>query len=80
MIRFANKFDIQDIIRLMKQYAETSDIALKANPLNWSKTYIENILTEIIAGKGFVLIDEKKTGILVAIKSPIFWIENSIND
>lgn len=78
MIRLANKFDIQDIIRLMKQYAETSDIALKANPLNWSKTYIENILTEIIAGKGFVLIDENKTGILVAIKSPIFWIENSI--
>lgn len=62
----------------MKQYAENSEIALAANPMNWSKTFIENILTEIIAGRGFVLIDENKTGILIAIKSPIFWIENSI--
>lgn len=78
MIRQANKFDIQDIIRLMKEYAESSDIAMAATPMNWSKTYIEAILSNIIAGQGFILIDDKKTGILVAIKSQIFWIENSL--
>jgi len=76
MIRLANKFDIDDIVRLLKEFAIESNNPLTLNPLKWSKTYVENVLTNILAGRGFVLIDDEKTGILIAIKSQCFWIEN----
>lgn len=76
MIRQANKYDLQDIIRLLKEFAITSDNAMTNFPLKWSKTYIEGVLASILAGKGFILIDEQKTGILVAVRNPCFWIEN----
>ena len=74
MIRFANKYDIQDIIKLLKDFAITSDNAMTGQPLLWSKTYIEGVLASVLAGKGFVLIDDKKSGILVAVRNPCFWI------
>ena len=46
------------------------------NPLTWSKTYIETILNALYAGRGFVLIDNDQTSILVAVKSQCFWNEN----
>ena len=75
MIRFANKFDNEDIIRLMKDFAIVSKSPLTNNPLLWSRTYIETILAQIYAGQGFVLIDEAKTGILIAVKTSCFWIK-----
>ena len=47
------------------------------NPLVWSKTYIEQILANLYAGHGFVLIDNEQTGILVAVKSPCFWLQDT---
>ena len=75
MIRTANKFDSDDVIRLIKEFAITSNSPLTSNPLLWSKTYIESILSEIFAGRGFILIDEAKTGILIAVKTSSFWIK-----
>lgn len=43
------------------------------NPMLWSKTYVENVLNALYAGRGFVLVDNEITGILVAFKSPAFW-------
>jgi hypothetical protein len=76
VIRLANKYDIEDIIRLLKEFAIQSDNVLTNDPTKWSKTYIEAILATILAGKGFCLIDEEKTGILIAVKTPTFWIDN----
>lgn len=78
MIRYANKFDLQDIIRLLKEFAEQSELANRFDPLKWSKTQIEAQLAAIFAGAGFILIDEKKTGLLVAVKSQPLWVPNSI--
>ena len=47
---------------------------MTGQPLLWSKTYIEGVLASVLAGKGFVLIDDKKSGILVAVRNPCFWI------
>jgi len=76
MIRLANKFDIDDIVRLLKDFAIESDNPLTLHPLKWSKTYVESVLASIIAGRGFCLIDDEKTGILIALKSQCFWVEN----
>lgn len=75
MIRLANKYDTEDIIGLIKDFAQTSNNPMTKEPLKWSRTYIEKILASIFAGRGFVLIDDKKTGILVAVKNQCFWID-----
>jgi hypothetical protein len=46
------------------------------NPLAWSRTYIEQILTILYAGRGFVLIDDEQTGILVAARTECFWLKD----
>ena len=77
MIRLANKYDNDKIIELLKDFAIKSDNPMTYNPLTWSKTYIEQILTNLYAGLGFVLIDDEQTGILVALKSPCFWLKDT---
>jgi hypothetical protein len=76
LIRFANKYDNDKIIDLLKDFAIQSDNPLTKNPLSWSKTYVETILTNLYAGKGFVLIDNEQTGILIAVKNQCFWNEH----
>ena len=75
MIRLANKYDTQDIIRLLKEFVITSDNSMTQDPMMWSKTYIEATLASIFAGKGFILIDDEKTGFLVAVRNQCFWLE-----
>ena len=78
MIRQANKYDIDKIVELLKDFAIQSNNQLKGSPLDWSKTYVTQIITNIMAGQGFILIDDKQTGILVAYKSHCFWNDKSI--
>jgi len=75
LIRFANKYDNNKIIELLKDFAIKSNNPMTNNPLVWSKTYIEQILFTLYAGRGFVLIDEEQTGILIAAKTECFWIK-----
>ena len=76
MIRFANKYDNDKIIELLKDFAIKSNNPLTNNPLAWSKTYVEQILATLYAGHGFVLIDDNQTGILVAARTPCFWLKD----
>jgi len=76
LIRFANKYDNNKIIELLKDFAIKSNNPLTNNPLAWSRTYIEQILTTLYAGRGFVLIDDEQTGILVAAKTECFWLKD----
>ena len=76
MIRFANKYDNDKIIELLKDFAIKSNNPMTYNPLAWSRTYIEQILATLYAGRGFVLIDNEQTGILVAAKIECFWLKD----
>jgi hypothetical protein len=75
VIRFANKYDNDKIIELLKDFAIKSNNPVTNNPLAWSKTYIEQILATLYAGHGFVLIDDKQTDILIAAKTQCFWLK-----
>lgn len=77
MIRQANKYDIDKIIDLIKDFAIQSNNPMAHDPLKWSKTYVMQLITNIIAGHGFILIDDKQTGILIAIKAPCLWCPNT---
>lgn len=76
MIRFANKYDNDKIIELLKDFAIKSNNPMTNNPLAWSKTYVEQVLATLYAGHGFVLIDDKQTGILVAARTQCFWLKD----
>ena len=78
MIRQANKYDIDKIIELLKDFAIQTESQLKGSPLDWSKTYVMQLITNIIAGQGFILIDDEQTGILIAFKNHCFWNDKSI--
>ena len=78
MIRQANKYDIDKILELLKDFAIKTESQLKGNPLDWSKTYVMQLITNIIAGQGFILIDDEQTGILIAYKNHCFWNDKSI--
>lgn len=74
MIRLANKFDLENIIEILKKYREDAPLSAmrKAN----NKEYIEKLISGIIAGAGFVLLAEKNKqiiGVLIAAKFPNVW-------
>jgi hypothetical protein len=78
LIRYANKYDIDKIIEILKDFAINTESQLKGSPLDWSKTYVMQVITNIIAGQGFILIDDEQTGILVVYKNKCFWNDKSI--
>lgn len=74
MIREANKFDIDAIIEMLKHYREFApiDVLKYADDEN----YIRQMLTEIIAGMGFIILaikDDVAIGMLIAAKIPNVW-------
>lgn len=74
MIRKANKFDVIQIIEMLKEYRDAApiDILKQANDQN----YIEQFLFDLIAGSGFILVAEKENkliGMLIAAIIPNIW-------
>lgn len=74
MIRHANKFDIPQIIEMLKQYRDAAPIEIlkQAN----DQDYIERFLTDLIVGSGFILVAEKEDkliGMLIAGILPNLW-------
>lgn len=76
MIRFANRYDNDKIMELLRDFCFQSNNPFTKYPHAWSKTYTEQLLNTLYAGKGFVLINEKQTGILIAIKTETFWVKD----
>jgi hypothetical protein len=72
MIRLANKFDNEKIKEFLKEFHCKHGNALSLHIDKWSSTFVDEQLTKIYAGLGFVLIAED--GFLCAIKAPCFWI------
>ena len=57
MIRFANKYDNDKIIEILKDFMINTKNPMANNPMLWSKTYVEAVLNTLYAGRGFVLIE-----------------------
>lgn len=74
MIRLANKFDNEQIKEFLKEFHRKHGNALSLHIDKWSSTYVDEQLTRIYAGLGFVLIADD--GFLCALRGPCFWIPN----
>lgn len=74
MIRLANKFDFDLIRGLLIDFFSDSRHPLVDETEKWSANHVDIVLSKIVAGLGFILIDEKKQGLLVAIKHEALWV------
>ena len=50
MIRFANKYDNDKIIEILKDFMINTKNPMANNPMVWSRTYVENVLKHIKKG------------------------------
>lgn len=74
MIRLANKFDTDHIIRMLKSYRSATP--WKRMALCDNESYIRTMLNHIFAGKGVVFLSEREAepvGMLIAIKNSNIW-------
>jgi GNAT superfamily N-acetyltransferase len=74
MIRKANKFDIDAIVKMLIDYREHSPL----NALRFAndREYIKQMLSNILAGAGVIFVSEKDgvlIGMLIAAKFPNIW-------
>ena len=74
MIRQANKFDLPEIIRMLKNYRDNSPIKILREANN--EEHIINLMSQIFYGAGFIFIAEKNDvciGMLIAAYIPNLW-------
>lgn len=73
MIRHATKYDLNELVEMVRQYAKEFPSELAKQDQWFDKQYIQQILYTMIAGRGFVLIDDENRGFLAAIVTPNTW-------
>lgn len=74
MIRQANKFDISQIVEMLKEYRNAAPLEILKQANN--QEYIEQFLMALIVGNGFILVAEKENkliGMLIAGILPNIW-------
>jgi N-acetylglutamate synthase-like GNAT family acetyltransferase len=74
MIRQANKFDMDAIVRMLKAYRDKAPTQFLKDSSN--QEHIEKLLTNILAGAGFILVaekDEAVVGMVIAAQHPNIW-------
>lgn len=74
MIRQANKYDMEAIVRMLKAYRDKAPTQFLRDSSN--QEHIEKMLNNIFAGAGFVLLgvkDDEAVGIMIAAQHPNIW-------
>ena len=74
MIRIANKFDVPQILNMLRNYRDSGKIS-GVKDITDETTPIR-ILTHILAGGGIAYVDQKDNelmGMLLAVKTPYLW-------
>ena len=74
MIRQANKFDMEAIVRMLKAYRDKAPTQFLRDSSN--QEHIEKLLTNILAGAGFILLamkEEDAVGMVIAAQHPNIW-------
>ena len=76
MVRQANKFDLETICDLLQDYCVKHPNDSYKDSKTWNREFAKKQLIPILAGAGFILIDENNKGLLIAAKVSSFWIPN----
>lgn len=73
MIRLATRYDIPRLLEIVEAYAHENPIKCLGKSHNHFPKYVEELLYSIIAGRGFIYIDNNMRGAIVAIKQGNVW-------
>lgn len=74
MIRQANKFDMEAIVRMLKAYRDKAPAQFLRDSSN--QEHIEKLINNILAGAGFILLaikDDDPVGMVIAAQHPNIW-------
>jgi GNAT superfamily N-acetyltransferase len=74
MIRQANKYDMDAIVRMLKAYRDKAPTQFLRDSSN--QEHIEKMLNNILAGAGFVLLgvkEDEAVGMVIAAQHPNIW-------
>ena len=73
MIRPATRYDIPRLLEIVEAYAYENPISCLGRRENHNPKYVEELLFGIIAGRGFIYIDNNMRGAIIAIKNGNVW-------
>ena len=73
MIREATKYDIPILIEMMQEYSAQSPIAILQDKTAHDPAHVTKLMEIMVAGRGFVLIDDRNRGFLAAIVLSNVW-------
>ena len=77
MIRKATRYDIPNLICLIREYSKEIPIEIYKNKELHDEKYVTNLLYTIIKVRGFVLIDDDFRGMLIAVIIGNIWCPKS---
>lgn len=78
MIRQANKFDLEELTELVKEFCKEIPSKLAKDLQNFDENNVKKLLLSLVSGCGFVFIDEDKNGFIAAVATKNTWFPNII--
>lgn len=73
MIREANKHDMPELLQMMRDYSTQTPVPALQAAAAHDEAHVANLMTQMMAGRGFVLIDNKSRGFIAALITTNVW-------
>ena len=73
MIREANKHDMPELLQMMRDYSTQTPVPALQSAAAHDEAHVANLMTQMMAGRGFVLIDNESRGFIAALITTNVW-------
>lgn len=73
MIREANKHDLPALLSMMQEYSAEAPVPILQNKKSHDDAHVVSLMTQMMAGRGFVLIDNEHRGFIAALITTNVW-------
>ena len=73
MIREANKHDMPQLLQMMRDYSTQTPVPVLQAAAAHDEAHVANLMTQMMAGRGFVLIDNESRGFIAALITTNVW-------
>ena len=73
MIREANKHDMPALLQMMREYSTQTPVPALQAAAAHDEAHVANLMMQMMAGRGFVLIDNESRGFIAALITTNVW-------
>ena len=73
MIREANKHDMPQLLQMMRDYSTQTPVPALQEATAHDEAHVANLMMQMMAGRGFVLIDNESRGFIAALITKNIW-------